>query len=290
MTDKQQQQQQQDLPFPYPTTSSNHIQPEQAKALFDEHCAFLILEQLPIASEFGLDLNLNTIGEKFKGVKLIPPGIHFIYASSAETGQAKSGKRQSGPRCGLFHCFEPKEVLVLRWSTAEEEFDLTFKPDEDYLQRYKGNLKEIDRYLACYNFETYETFLGLTSKLTTHHVESLMPACNIIRSIPYLTTNQAEQFSSSSKRIKRFTTNPSPSEDDLLPEFKPDIKTVINFTKIIENHLDAKSKVANELITQYNLDATFRFEETFCEDLDKFSSRVSIHLPDLYSMSCLRLL
>ena len=49
-----------------------------ARHLFDEGAIFLFLD-VPVGTEFGIDYNSWQVGAKFKGVKMIPPGIHFIY-------------------------------------------------------------------------------------------------------------------------------------------------------------------------------------------------------------------
>lgn len=51
---------------------------ETAKVLFKEGAVLLLLD-MPEGSEFGIDYNSWTTGPKFRGVKMIPPGLHFIY-------------------------------------------------------------------------------------------------------------------------------------------------------------------------------------------------------------------
>ena len=51
---------------------------EQAQWLFSEG-AMLVFLDVPPGTEFGVDYNSWAVGEKFKGVKMIPPGIHFVY-------------------------------------------------------------------------------------------------------------------------------------------------------------------------------------------------------------------
>ena len=51
---------------------------ETARVLFREG-AILLLLNMPEGSEFGIDYNSWTVGPKFRGVKMIPPGIHYIY-------------------------------------------------------------------------------------------------------------------------------------------------------------------------------------------------------------------
>ena len=54
------------------------MDPELAKRLFAEG-AVLVLLDVPERTEFGIDYNCWSVGPKFKGVKMIPPGLHFIY-------------------------------------------------------------------------------------------------------------------------------------------------------------------------------------------------------------------
>ena len=51
---------------------------ELAKSLFYRG-ATLVLLNVPERTEFGIDYNSWTVGPKFKGVKMIPPGLHFVY-------------------------------------------------------------------------------------------------------------------------------------------------------------------------------------------------------------------
>lgn len=51
---------------------------ELAKKLFFEGGTLVILN-LPAESEFGIDLKSWRTGSKFKGVKMIPPGLHMYH-------------------------------------------------------------------------------------------------------------------------------------------------------------------------------------------------------------------
>ncbi len=54
------------------------MDPELAKKLFHEGATLVILD-VPQGTEFGIDYNSWTVGPKFKGVKMIPPGFHFVF-------------------------------------------------------------------------------------------------------------------------------------------------------------------------------------------------------------------
>ena len=54
------------------------MDPELARRLFAEG-AVLVLLDVPQRTEFGIDYNSWSVGPKFKGIKMIPPGLHFVY-------------------------------------------------------------------------------------------------------------------------------------------------------------------------------------------------------------------
>lgn len=49
-----------------------------AKRLLVEGATFVFLD-VPIGTQFGIDMKSWSTGTKFRGVKMIPPGIHFVY-------------------------------------------------------------------------------------------------------------------------------------------------------------------------------------------------------------------
>lgn len=243
----------------YPT--SDQIDQEHAKFLYEQHCAILVIEQLPVGSEFGIDLAAFTIGHKFKGVKMIPPGVHFVFAATTDKSNT-----HCGPRSGFFYEFGVKEMLIKRWSAKEEDFD-DYQPDEEHQHRYLANLRDLDPYLAPYRYSTYNTFLNLTNKLTPTLVKNLMPRCNRVRSVPYLVrdASKGSQIISRTRRMLRNEGRP-PTEEDLLPDLKPAEDTLIRFTKIPKYHFDFEQKIANDLITQYHLDSTMKLENAFKDE------------------------
>ena len=51
---------------------------EQARELYEEG-AFIVLLEVPQNTEIGIDYNSWRSGPKFMGIKMIPPGLHFVY-------------------------------------------------------------------------------------------------------------------------------------------------------------------------------------------------------------------
>ena len=49
-----------------------------ARRLFAEG-AVLVLVDVPERTEVGIDYNCWTVGPRFRGIKMIPPGFHFVF-------------------------------------------------------------------------------------------------------------------------------------------------------------------------------------------------------------------
>lgn len=92
---------------------SLEMSPEKAKKLFDNG-GILIVLNLPVGTVFGIDMKVYQVGDKFLGLKMIPPGLHFIYYS------AVSKEGCVAPRTGFFHYFSPQEIVVKKWDCINE--------------------------------------------------------------------------------------------------------------------------------------------------------------------------
>ena len=51
---------------------------EVARRLFAEGAALVLLD-VPERTEVGIDYNCWNVGPRFKGIKMIPPGFHFVF-------------------------------------------------------------------------------------------------------------------------------------------------------------------------------------------------------------------
>jgi A1 cistron-splicing factor AAR2 len=59
-------------------TSSVEIDQETAKRMLIEGGTLVFLN-VPKGTEFGIDLQAWNTDENFKGIKMIPPGLHYIF-------------------------------------------------------------------------------------------------------------------------------------------------------------------------------------------------------------------
>ncbi|KAI8894863.1 A1 cistron-splicing factor [Globomyces pollinis-pini] len=113
----------------------------------------------PKQLEFGIDFNLWTIGPKFKGLKAIPIGIHFVHYSLK--GSFKTG---------FFHDFTENDLVV--WET-----------DEDQLHRYRHNLREFEFSLGDYpitaelnNINLYEKWRSMSGYINNRLLFQVLPS------------------------------------------------------------------------------------------------------------------
>lgn len=124
------------------------ISPSEAKRLFREG-AILILLDVPEGTEFGIDLKSWNVGEKFRGIKMIPPGIHYIYYCAVNKYQ------ESSFRSGFFYNFRQNEVIVKKWDAKLEEIS-TEEVSESEIVQFKENIVALDSFLGPYPYEIFD--------------------------------------------------------------------------------------------------------------------------------------
>ncbi|XP_015736759.1 protein AAR2 homolog isoform X1 [Coturnix japonica] len=140
--------------------------PELAKRLFFEGAAVIVLG-VPEGTEFGIDYSSWTVGPRFRGVKMVPPGVHFVHCSAARS----AGGTETGPRAGLFLCLRPRQVRALRWEPGSEE--LRDAPGEE--EALGRDLRDMDAFLGPYPYDTVKKWIALSSFVGEAAVERLRP-------------------------------------------------------------------------------------------------------------------
>lgn len=144
------------------------MDPETALELVKQGATLLLLD-VPQYTLVGIDTQMFTVGPAFKGIKMIPPGPHFVYYSSS----SKDGK-QFSPIVGFFVDAAPSEVIVRKWNQQEERL---VKVPEDEEERFCQAVKslEFDRYLGPYNLSQYGEWKQLSSYLTKTIIKRIEP-------------------------------------------------------------------------------------------------------------------
>ncbi|KAI8032662.1 hypothetical protein LOK49_LG01G03028 [Camellia lanceoleosa] len=144
------------------------MDPETALG-FVKHGATLLLLDVPPHTLVGIDTQMFSVGPAFKGIKMIPPGPHFLYYSPSN----REGNEFS-PIIGFFVDASPSEVIVRQWDQQEERL---VKLSEDEEERYSQAVKslEFDRQLGPYTLSQYGDWKRLSNYITKSTIERIEP-------------------------------------------------------------------------------------------------------------------
>ena len=113
------------------------MDPEVAKRLHAEGAVLIVLD-VPEGTELGIDYFSWNVGPRFKGVKMIPRGLHFVYYSAV----SKAG--QTAPRTGMFFFSKRQDIFVMKWDAVSEDV-MEIAIDEEEKEKYReGNLLSDD--------------------------------------------------------------------------------------------------------------------------------------------------
>lgn len=101
-----------------------------------------------MGTDIGVDMATFTVGPKFRGIKLIPPGLHFLHwaARSQKSGAV-------GTKSGFFFRSYPGSVLVAYWDAQDESLQLG-QPTTD------GGDAQAARLAAAVRALSFDTSLG----------------------------------------------------------------------------------------------------------------------------------
>ena len=104
--------------------------------------------------------------DKFMGLKLIPPGAHYIHFS--EKGQ------DYGERFGFFQYFTEGKVVVKQWNKKHQCFEPLSESDE--IAYSEGVRKyEFDSNLGAYSTQELQQWVCLTNFISNEVIDRLEP-------------------------------------------------------------------------------------------------------------------
>jgi len=142
--------------------------------------AVVLLLDVPVGTELGLDYNPWNAGPRFRGIKSVPPGIHFLFCASVAGG----GGRQTGPRTGHFLELAVGQVAVFRFDPADEELHRDPLVEEALDENRQGLLEFLGG-LAPYPFDRgLKSWLSLTSRIDGAVLARTNPPAGRIGSVP----------------------------------------------------------------------------------------------------------
>ncbi|PNF34112.1 AAR2-like protein [Cryptotermes secundus] len=213
--------------------------------------ATLVFLDVPRGTEFGIDMKSWNTGDKFKGVKMIPPGPHYVYYN------AVNSEGDTAPRVGFVHNFKKSEFMVKKWDPAIEDISTTELSEEE-ISRIRGDLLNLDRFLGPYPFDIWKRWKDLTSKVTDELISRLVPELGQIRSALELVSCDKSYGDVPAPKRRSRPLTAEEREEDLLPQLKPTPGTELRFTQFPERNFPEGSTPAE--ITHHSLDSTYVLE------------------------------
>ncbi|KAI0513919.1 hypothetical protein KFK09_009951 [Dendrobium nobile] len=129
----------------------------------------LLLLDVPQFTLFGIDTQIFSVGPNFKGIKMLPPGPHFVYYCSSN----KEGHEFS-PTISFFLTIHPFEIIVRKWCPREEQL---IKVSEDEECRYSEMVKhmEFDQHLGPYPLDHYGNWKHLSCYISESTISRIEP-------------------------------------------------------------------------------------------------------------------
>ncbi|XP_051117659.1 uncharacterized protein LOC127242240 [Andrographis paniculata] len=144
------------------------MDPNMALDLVKQGATLLLLD-VPQYTLIGIDTQMFSSGPNFNGVKMIPPGVHFVYYSSSDKGGS-----QFSAIVGFFIDASPSQVIVRKWEQKEERF---VKLSEEEEGRYSDAVRrlEFDKKLGPYTLSQYGAWKNLSNYITKDTIERIEP-------------------------------------------------------------------------------------------------------------------
>ena len=148
------------------------LTPEQANELAKQGATLLLLG-VPAGTTIGIDFTSYTAGEKFGGLKMIPPGLHFLSHCAA----AASDRAAAPIKAGFWFSASIGSTLVRQWDAEAEDFAAEGAIDAEQLERYALGVRnhEFDAVTGPYPYDSHGDWRALTEHLTIHALRRHQP-------------------------------------------------------------------------------------------------------------------
>ena len=126
-----------------------------------ENGGTVLIMDVPSGTEFGIDCTLFEVGEKFRGVKMVPPGLHLVLLGAAGNDVT---------RVAEFVRVAPADVHVRRWDPNTETFARGTGHDPEQTARLELGARrhDFDSATGAYPAQSAEVWHRLTSHVTEH--------------------------------------------------------------------------------------------------------------------------
>ncbi|CAH2292759.1 AAR2 homolog [Pelobates cultripes] len=232
--------------------ASVDMDPELARQLFFEG-ATLVFLGVPEGSEFGIDCNSWQVGPRFRGVKMVPPGVHFVHYSVKRKDGAAS---ETGPRTGIFLHLEQKEIRLLHWNPQDE---LMVPAPEEEAEKLREQLTSLDPFLGPYPYESLRCWVSLSSHINKEVIGRLQPVCGNIYAFPEVlpTENMTHTEDRAKHNLPKYDSGCQSYKEGMsrLPLMKQKAGTEIRFSQLPAKLYPENATPAE--VTKHSMDLSY---------------------------------
>ena len=221
-----------------PAAPSSAMEPPAAPARSGALDAILVIPDAPLHSiDFGIDTITYETGSKFKGLSMLPRGLHLVYYS---TGM--------GSRQGFFFNAVKGEVVVRPWDARNEEICARNTLSEE---QYRALLQAIMRgdlnaNLGPYPMSQHHSWVNLSNFISNQ----VLARADIPTDVLVFPGDEEDIMSIdkaiASARSGGMSARNNSSSSSALKPFFPDLARVPRFSDIITTELRVKDSVARD--------------------------------------------
>lgn len=125
---------------------------------------FLVILDAPKAGfTFSIDLHTWTTGPIFRGIKMVPPGIHLFSVSLGDTA----------PKQSFWRDFKAGQVVAFQYNDQAEEIR---ELPEQARRTVEGSILEMDPYMAPYPMESLKPWESLSNRISMDTLSQVIPS------------------------------------------------------------------------------------------------------------------
>lgn len=209
------------------------------RIMSSSNLGILVIPDAPSGLDFGLDLMSYETGEKFKGVSMLPLGLHIVYYSS---GMA--------PRQGFFIFVQKNEVVIRPWDSFNEEIGATNTLSKESAKNLIESIQrgDLNNNLGLYPYAQHNTWLLLSNFITI----DVLQRANVEPGV-LVYPGDADDLSTKNEKLQKLSTTVTP--------YFPDTARVARYanisraeTLLCDKICDDNDRIKN--ISQLRLDAS----------------------------------
>ena len=132
------------------------------------HGGTVLVFDVPPGFEFGIDCTIFSVGEKFAGVKMIPPGLHLVLLGAPGNDVT---------RVAEFVMVNTSDVVVRKWDPTTETFAVGSGYDAEQTERLAIGARQHDFDSSTGPYPTES--LEIWTRLTSHINENVLSSCGV---------------------------------------------------------------------------------------------------------------